>query len=70
MKSAYKVKRYGTPDNCPDRAAAFWVVFGGDGTVLAILGNGAAERIDYRTMTMSKLDNYKGADAMWFMLSK
>lgn len=66
MKAEYKIKKYGTPDNCPSSDSAFWLIFSQDGSVYTILGPGTKERVSFRDMTMSELDSYKGMNALWF----
>ena len=71
MKSSYKVKRYGAPDNCPNDKDAFWIIFDAkNGKVAALLGIGENERIEYKSMTYSRLDAYKGMNAIWFTFAK
>ena len=70
LKSEYKVKRYGTADNCPSVDGAFWAIFNAEGHLVTILGTGASQRIDYRTMQYSSLDAYKGMNALWFNFAK
>lgn len=65
MKAEYKVKKYGTPNNCPNVNEAYWVFFNADGSVNTVVGNGT-ERINFRNMQYTTLDNYKGMNAIWF----
>lgn len=69
MKAEYKVKKYGTPNNCPNINEAFWVFFNTDGSVNTVVGNGV-ERINFRNMQYTTLDNYKGMNALWFNFAK
>lgn len=70
MKAEYKIKKYGTPDNCQKPESAFWLIFSQDGSVNTILGPGTKERVSFRDMTTSELDNYKGMNALWFNFAK
>lgn len=65
MKAEYKIKKYGTPNNCPNVNEAFWVFFNADGSVNTVVGNGH-ERINFRNMQYTTLDKYKGMNAIWF----
>ena len=70
MKAEYKVKKYGTPNNCPNANEAFWVFFNADGSVNTVLGAGATDRINFRDMQLTTLDKYKGMNALWFNFAK
>ena len=70
MKAEYKVKKYGTPNNCPNANEAFWVFFNADGSVNTVLGAGATDRISFRDMQLTTLDKYKGMNALWFNFAK
>lgn len=70
MKTEYKLKRYGTPDKCPSANNAFWVIFGQNGHVETVLGPGSSERVSFKDMSHSSLDNYKGQNALWFNFAK
>ena len=70
MKAEYKVKKYGTPNNCPNANEAFWVFFNTDGSVNTVLGAGATDRINFRDMQLTTLDKYKGMNALWFNFAK
>ena len=65
MKAEYKVKKYGTPNNCPNVNEAYWVFFNADGSLNTVVGNGY-ERINFRNMQYTTLDSYKGMNAIWF----
>lgn len=69
MKAEYKVKKYGTPNNCPNVNEAYWVFFNADGSLNTVVGNGY-ERINFRNMQYTTLDNYKGMNAIWFNFAK
>lgn len=70
MKTDYRVKRYGTPDNCTSPTSVFWAIFDANGRLITILGTGDSQRIDYRTMHYSSLEAHKGMNALWFTLAK
>lgn len=70
MKVEYKIKKFGTPYNCPAPDSAFWLIFSQDGSVNTVLGPGTKERISFRDMTTTELDNYKGMNAIWFNFAK
>ena len=70
LKAEYKLKKYGTPDKCTSVNDAFWVIFKQDGSVATVLGPGSSERVSYRDMHYSSLDNYKGQNALWFNFAK
>lgn len=70
MKAEYKVKKYGTPNNCPNANEAYWVFFNADGSVNTVLGTGATDRISFRDMQLTSLDKYKGMNALWFNFAK
>lgn len=70
LKAEYKVKRYGTADNCPNANEAFWAIFDGNGKLVTILGPGTTQRIEYRNMQYSSLNAYKGMNALWFNFAK
>ena len=70
MKAEYKVKKYGTPNNCPNANEAFWVFFNTDGSVNTVLGAGATDRISFRDMQLTTLEKYKGMNALWFNFAK
>lgn len=65
-----KIKRFGSADNCPNSSNSFWVIFNAENQVVTVLGNGQAERTNFRTLTKDTLSNYKGKGAIWFTLSK
>lgn len=70
LKAEYKVKRYGTADNCANATEAYWAIFDGSGKLVTILGPGTTQRIDYRNMQYSSLNAYKGMNALWFNFAK
>ena len=70
MKAEYKIKKYGTPDKCPNAKESFWVIFDQNGSVNTILGTGDNERINFRNMQYSTLDQFKGQEALWFNFAK
>ena len=70
LKAEYKIKRYGTADNCPSATDAYWAVFDGSGKLVTILGPGTGQRVDYKNMQYSSLERYKGMNALWFNFAK
>lgn len=70
MKAEYKIKRYGTPDKCPSASQAYWIIFDEKSNVVTVLGAGDSERIDFKNMTTTTLDNFKGMEALWFNFAK
>lgn len=66
LKAEYKIKRYGTADNCRSVDQSFWIIFDEKGILITILGNENNGRVDYKTMQKSSLDKYKGMNAVWF----
>ena len=70
LKAEYKIKRYGTADNCPSATDAYWAVFDGGGKLVTILGPGTGQRVDYKNMQYSSLERYKGMNALWFNFAK
>lgn len=66
LKAEYKIKRYGTADNCRSVDQSFWIIFDEKGILVTILGNENNGRVDYKTMQKSSLDRYKGMNAVWF----
>lgn len=70
MKQEYKIKKYGRPAECTDSANAFWLISSPDGSVLTVVGPDNGGRTDFSTLTKTSLDSYRGAEAIWFILSK
>ena len=71
FKAEFKVKRYGSYNECKNIGESFWlIVENGGGSVKAILGPGADERTNFNTMIKDRLGNYSGYDAIWFTLAK
>lgn len=71
FKAEFKVKRYGSYNECKNIGESFWlIVENGGGSVKAILGPGADERTNFKTMIKDRLGNYSGYDAIWFTLAK
>ena len=69
LKSEYKVKRYGSYEECKNISTAYWLILSDNNKVCAILGKGQDERIDYVTNTYSSLKAYSGKSAVWFTLN-
>ena len=74
MKVDYKVKRFGTYNECKNVAECFWVILEDDTdkSLVTILGPGTNDRVNFRTRQYDSLDNYfgKGKSAVWFEFSK
>ena len=70
QKAEYKVKRIGTRDNCRNAAECFWVVGDAAGNLVTVLGPGAAERTNFRTLQRDTLENFGNATALWFVMAK
>lgn len=74
MKVDYKVKRFGTYNECKNIAECFWIILENDAdkSLVTILGSGTSNRFNFRTRQYDSLDNYfgKGKGAVWFEFSK
>lgn len=72
MKAEYKVKRFGTYNECRNAAMSFWVICENDNSMnlITVLGPGANERVNFKTMQYDSLGNYSGKNAIWFELAK
>lgn len=71
FKAEFKVKRYGSYNECKNIGESFWLIVENGGcSVKAILGPGADERTNFKTMIKDRLGNYSGYDAIWFTLAK
>ena len=70
FKAEYKVKRYGSYNECRNVGESFWLIVENGGPVKAILGPGADGRTNFKTMKTDRLGNYSGYDAIWFTLAK
>lgn len=68
LESRRVVRRLGTYTDCRDASKSFWVICDTNEarTLLAILGTGAASRMNYKTKQMDSLINYSGKNAIWF----
>lgn len=72
MKAEYKVKRFGTYNECRNAAMSFWIICENDNSMnlITVLGPGANERVNFKTMKYDSLGNYSGKNAIWFELAK
>lgn len=70
LKSEYKIKKYGAPQQCPSVHNSYWIVFGNDGKVANVLGPGESQRVGFKDNNHVTLDQYKGMDAIWFNFAK
>ncbi len=68
-KAEYKVKRLGPGASAKNPEKLYWVIQGGDGTLI-VLGPGSERRTNYRTMQFDQLSAYGGMDAIWFEMAK
>lgn len=68
QKSEFKVKRYGTYATCSDKTTCFWVTSDANGNLLTVLGPGAEERTNFRTL--SKETVKINSNATWFIIAK
>lgn len=72
MKAEYKVRRFGTYNECRNAAMSFWIICENDNSMnlITVLGPGANERVNFKTMKYDSLGNYSGKNAIWFELAK
>jgi len=70
LLAEYKVKRYGTSDDCPEQGDVFWVIMNEGGGVIAVLCPDNGQLADYKTSQYVSLSQYKGNNAIWIQLSK
>lgn len=70
LKAEYKIKRYGSYDECKNPANSFWLIADGNGRLQTILGPGTDRRTNFKTLQYDALENYSGFNAIWFTLSK
>ena len=70
FKAEFKVKRYGSYNECRSVGESFWLIIENSGSVKAILGPGIDKRTNFKTMRKDTLGNYSGDDAIWFTLAK
>lgn len=64
-----KVRRFGNPQDCRNPEESYWLIFDNQGNVITVLGEGNAERLNYKTQKKEALGNYSGMGAMWFTMS-
>lgn len=72
MKAEYKVKRFGTYNECGNAALSFWIICENDSnmSLITILGPGTDSRVNFKTLQYDSLGNYSGKNAIWFELAK
>ncbi len=70
LRVEFKIKRYGTYDECKNPSECFWLIASDEGKVLTILGPGMTQRTNFKTLQYDSLQNYTGKNAIWFTLSK
>ncbi len=63
-----KVKAFGLVTDCPDRAAAYWVIGDPAAGVKALLSpeDPSGARRDFRSGTSATLSSFSGSPAIWF----
>ena len=72
LRAEYKVKRFGTYNECQNAALSFWVICDNDSnmSLITILGPGMDSRVNFRTLAHDSLGNYSGKNVIWFELAK
>lgn len=70
LRAERKLKKYGAANTCLNPARSFWLIFDDNENVVTILGEGNAERTNFRSLTKDSLDKYSGMGAIWFTMSK
>lgn len=72
LKAEYKVKRFGTYNECKNAALSFWVVCESDSnmSIITILGPGTDKRVNFKSLQYDSLGNYSGKNVIWFELAK
>lgn len=67
-KAEYKVKKYGTMQECNNAAGSLWIICEGDSSMalITVLGPGADVRTNFKTGQNDSLANYSGKSAVWF----
>lgn len=72
LKAEYKVKRFGTYNECKNAALSFWVVCESDSnmSIVTILGPGTDKRVNFKSLQYDSLGNYSGKNVIWFELAK
>lgn len=72
LQAEYKIKRFGTYNECRNAALSFWIICENDSnmSLITILGPGTDSRVNFKTLTHDSLGNYSGKNAIWFELAK
>lgn len=70
LKTEYKVKKYGTSDNCPSLQDVYLVFFGEKGNVIDVLGPGKSQRVGFKNMEIVSIDKFIGTQSLWFTFAK
>ena len=68
QKAEFKVKRYGSYATCSDKTACFWITGDESGNLLTVLGPGAEERTNFRTLSKETVNI--NSNATWFTIAK
>ena len=69
LKAEFKVKKTGPLASCKDVPGSF-IVIGRNGKVETVLGPGASERTDFRTLSKVPANLPSGTDIVWFTFAK
>lgn len=69
LKAEFKIKKTGPMTDCSDPSAVF-ILLGKNGKVETVLGPGATERTDFKTLTKTNASIPSGMDAVWFTFAK
>lgn len=72
LQNQYKVKRFGTKENCKDENTSYFVVYDVHKKVIALLGPGTEARYDFLSGERKELNAYlkQGMQVIWFQMSK
>lgn len=70
QKTEFKVKRTGAASSCRNSAECFWVVGDASGALITVLGPGAEQRTNFRTLQYDALENYNAGTSVWFIMAK
>lgn len=72
LRNQYKVKRFGTKENCKDENTSYFVVYDVHKMVMALLGPGTETRYDFLSGERKELNAYlkQGMQVIWFQMSK
>ena len=68
QKAEFKIKRYGSYATCSDKSACFWITSDEKGNLLTVLGPGADQRTDFKTLSKETVNINN--NAIWFTIAK